>query len=324
MDKRQLAQKIERDWPPACTVVTTAQLSNAGLSPRLLAAAVKYGLLLHIRHGAYVRSEEWQSKYRSEKDLLRISAHFQATHGHAVYSHISAAWLLRLTVWNAAPDIHVTTRSPVSAMSSVDGVVVHRRAPGACTVQRIQHSGLGLVTVTSLEQTIVDCARTEPFVTAVVIGDSGLYKGADMAAMQELLAEIPGRRGVRGARRVLAALNRGSESAGETRLRLAIAGMDVPQPEYQVQLHAAGNEYRVDGAWLELKLALEFDGKTKYFNYSRTDEVIYEERRRERELMEIGWSFIRFEWKDLGSPEIMRNRILVAIGNARRRAESAR
>ena len=64
---------------------------------------------------------------------------------------------------------------------------------------------------------------------------------------------------------------------------------------------------------------MEFDGKTKYFNYKRTDEAIYEERQRERELMEEGWMFIRVEWRDLGKPELLKRRILAAIAAARGR-----
>lgn len=319
MEKSELAAKIARDWPPGCDIGTTGELGHKGLSPRLLTSAVRHGLLFRLRHGAYIRMEVWQGKHPSEKDLLRIAAHFQATDGRALYSHLSAARLLGLYVWNAGTAIHVTTTSSVSAKSAVPGVSVHRRALPASAQKRISHRKLGTVRTTSLEQTIVDCARTVPFATAVIIGDAGLNRGASLAAMLELLESIPGRRGVCAARRVLASLNKGSESVGETRLRLIVATMDIPQPEYQVCLQAAGNEYRVDGAWREIKLALEFDGKTKYFDYKRTDEAIFEERLRERELMEDGWSFIRFEWKDLGNPELLQRRIVAAMQAARRR-----
>ncbi|MCQ9164800.1 hypothetical protein [Arthrobacter sp. STN4] len=149
--------------------------------------------------------------------------------------------------------------------------------------------------------------------------DAGLHRGASLPALGELLEAIPGRRGVCAARRVIDSLNKSSESAGETRLRLMVGDMDIPQPEYQVPLHAAGNNYRVDGAWRDIKLALEFDGKSKYFAYKRTDEAIYEERRRERELMEDGRSFIRIEWKDLGNPALLQRRIVAAMQAARRR-----
>ncbi|MDJ0318534.1 type IV toxin-antitoxin system AbiEi family antitoxin domain-containing protein [Arthrobacter antibioticus] len=319
METSELAIKIDHDWPSGTIIATSAELAGVGLSPRLLAAAVKSGLLLRIRHGAYTKMAQWQGKFPSEKDALRIAAHFKATRGNSLYSHVSAARLLGLYVWNADAIIHVTTPSSCSATSAVPGVRVHRRALEAGAHQQIRHPRLGTVRVTRLEQTIVDCARTESFVTAVIIGDCGLHNGASLEVMHQLLSMLTGRRGVRAARRVLEALSIGSESAGETRLRLAVAEMDVPQPEYQVWLRAAGNNYRVDGAWRDIKLALEFDGKTKYFAYKRTEDAIYEERLRERELMEEGWSFLRVEWKHLAEREWLERRILASRELARRR-----
>lgn len=319
METRDLADRIARDWPDGNAIATTAQLIEAGLGPRVLNAATACGLLFHLRHGAYVRMEEWQQKTSWEQDMFRLRAHALATHGSACYSHLSAARLLGLRVWNAGTAIHVTSPSSLSSTSKVRGVTVHRRTVPPERLIRIRHRHLGSVQLTSLEQTIVDCARTAGFVTAVIIGDSGLHQGARIESMLQLLGGLAGHRGVARARKVIAALDIGSESAGETRTRLAIAGMDIPAPEYQVRLMVHGNAYRVDGAWRDIKLALEFDGKTKYFDYKPTDEAIYEERLRERELMEAGWSFVRVVWADLANPGLLCRRIEAAMENARRR-----
>lgn len=319
MDIRALAGGIDRDWPVGLTSATTAELTHSGLGPRRLTAGVKFGLLLRIRHGVYIRRGDWEGLYPSQRDELRLLAHCQATKATALYSHLSAARLRGLYVWNGSPDVHVTAKSALAGDSAVPGVRVHRRTLAPEQRRRITLKRYGVVRVTSLEQTIVDCARTEPFVTAVIIGDSGLHKGASLELMNQLVAGMDGHRGVRAARRVLAALDKGSQSAGETRLRLVVAGMNIPQPEYQVWLLAAGNNYRVDGAWRAIKLALEFDGKSKYFDYQRTDEAIYEERQRERELMEVGWMFLRVEWKDLADPDLLKRRIRAAIDAASRR-----
>ena len=321
MDLQALAGGIDRDWPVGLVSATTAELTRAGLGPRRLTAGVKFGLLLRLRHGVYIRKSDWAGLFPSQRDVLRLLAHCQATKSTSLYSHLSAARMWGLYVWNGSPDVHVTAKSALAGDSAVPGVRVHRRTLAPELRRRITHATYGCVRVTSLEQTIVDCARTELFVTAVIIGDSGLHKGANLELMNQLLARMAGHRGVRAARRVLAALDKGSESAGETRLRLAVAGMSVPQPEYQVWLRAAGNNYRVDGAWRHLKLALEFDGKSKYFDYKRTDEAIYAERQRERELMEAGWMFLRVEWKDLGDPDLLKRRILAAIAAASRRSK---
>ena len=69
----------------------------------------------------------------------------------------------------------------------------------------------------------------------------------------------------------------------------------------------------MDFAWKEERLALEFDGRTKYFDFKPTDEVIFEERRREKALIEEGWRFIRIEWKDLFQERAFKERILRAL-----------
>lgn len=319
METRDLTSRITRDWPAGRTIATTAQLTAAGLGPRVLKVAGGCGLLLRIRHGVYIRMLEWQQQTPWEKDMLRLRAHALATHGNACYCHLSAARLLGLQVWNAGREIHVNSPSSLSSTSKVRGVTVHRRTLSPEQIIRIQRRYMGVVRLTSLEQTIVDCARTAPFVTAVIIGDSGLHQGAKVDPMLQLLDTLAGHRGVAAARKVIAALDIGSESAGETRTRLLIAGMDIPVPEYQVRLLVRGNAYRVDGAWRDIKLALEFDGKTKYFDFKPTEEAIYEERLRERELMEAGWSFIRVVWEDLANPDLLRQRIKAAMQTARRR-----
>jgi very-short-patch-repair endonuclease len=88
-----------------------------------------------------------------------------------------------------------------------------------------------------------------------------------------------------------------------------------PEPQFRVKTRVGS--HRLDFAWEEEKLALEFDGKTKYFDYKPTDEVIFEERRREKALMEDGWRFIRIEWKDLFQEGTFKERILRALRSRR-------
>lgn len=92
-----------------------------------------------------------------------------------------------------------------------------------------------------------------------------------------------------------------------------MARLRIPAPEPQVEVLTRLGLFRLDFAWRERKLALEFDGKTKYFDYRPTAEVIFEERRREKALSENGWRFIRVEWKDLFREQEFKNLILRAL-----------
>jgi very-short-patch-repair endonuclease len=79
-------------------------------------------------------------------------------------------------------------------------------------------------------------------------------------------------------------------------------------------VHTELGEHRLDFAWRKRKVALEFDGKAKYFDYQPTGEVLYAERRREKALMEQGWIFLRIEWKDLFNEAEFKYRVLQALG----------
>ena len=67
--------------------------------------------------------------------------------------------------------------------------------------------------------------------------------------------------------------------------------------------------YRVDFAWPELGVFLEFDGKEKYLKYRRpgesvVDAVLREKKREERICRLTGWRCIRITWADLYRPEL--------------------
>jgi very-short-patch-repair endonuclease len=82
-----------------------------------------------------------------------------------------------------------------------------------------------------------------------------------------------------------------------------------------VEVESRAGRHRLDFAWKKQKLALEFDGRTKYFDYGDTDEALFQERRREKALMEEGWRFIRIEWRDLFREQEFKSRILQALAH---------
>ena len=116
---------IEARWPGA-PVASTRQLASAGLEERALTAAVRGGVLLRLRRGAYVRSSQWNQAKPWERDSLRIHAHYESTGGAACYSHTSAARLQSCQVWNGGPLVHVTTSYANSSTSTGPDVRTHR------------------------------------------------------------------------------------------------------------------------------------------------------------------------------------------------------
>lgn len=312
MDSQQLEERLNRVWPAEALVATSAELIAAGFNERLLARSLQFRLVFRLRKGAYIRATTWRMLAPWDKDTARLRAHLLTARGDAVYSYFSAARLQGLFVWNCGPSVHVTRRATVSGTSSAHDVSAHHEplSEEELTFQPLRTGGQ--VRVTTLERTVVDCARLGGFQEAVVIGDDALRHGARLEVMWAIVEAMPGRRGIRKARRVLRSLDARSESPGESRTRVIIAEMDIDQPEPQVTLSAGGAIYRPDFVWRKQKLIVEFDGDIKYFAYKRTAEVIVAERKRERRLSEEGWRFVRLEWADLANPAGVRRRILEA------------
>ncbi|WP_186760502.1 type IV toxin-antitoxin system AbiEi family antitoxin domain-containing protein [Arthrobacter alpinus] len=317
MGQQTPTQRLAQAWPAGAPLATTAQLMDAGLGDRTIASALKHGHVFRLRKGAYVQAQTWRALKPWEQDRLRLLAHLVTVRGTPTYSHFSAARLHGLFIWRCGPQVHVSARSSASGTSTPTDVVGHHEALAVGDVRSMRLRNGQLVHVTTLERTVVDCARIGGFAEAVIIGDHALRKGARSEVMWAMVNDMVGRRGVRKARRVLRALDGRSESPGESRTRLIIAGMDIPQPELQVELLVEGRVYRPDFVWTEQRLIVEFDGDYKYFDFKPTAEVILAERKREKRLMEAGWRFVRLEWKDLSNPEEVRRRIL-AVFSAQR------
>jgi predicted transcriptional regulator of viral defense system/very-short-patch-repair endonuclease len=311
----QLRQMFESRWPGP-PVVSTQQLAAAGVDDRTLATAVRDGVLVRLRRGAYVRSSEWNQLKPWERDSLRIHAHYESTGGTACYSHTSAGRLHSCQVWNCGPLVHVTTRYSNSATSSGTDVRTHRLPLDPADVTVLQTADGRDIQVTSLERTVLDCARRLRLDAAAVIGDDALRKGADLAVMRKMLEESPVKRGSVRAAAVLDALDGRSESAGETRTRLLLRSFGIDGFEPQHELPTRSGLFRADFADPARHVIIEFDGKAKYSDYGPTDQALLAERSRENALAEEGWIFLRLEWQHLDAPAELRRRLLATLARA--------
>ncbi|WP_309069880.1 hypothetical protein [Arthrobacter sp.] len=274
----------------------TGELEEMGVSRRRIPKLIEDGVLTRIQVNAFVAARYWNSLSETQKARFRITAHDHAsrTLRPATYSHTSAARIHGLSLWRADVQVHITRPFAGSSREHIGDVVRHR----APLLPRDLDMVDGL-RVTSLARTVVDCARTLSYRQGLIITDHALRLGVKRADLHDVAQRQKGFKGVQVARKVIENGSPLSESPGETLTCHLLAGMPLPMPEQQVVVRTRVGEHRLDFAWLEQKIALEFDGKTKYFDYAPTPDVLFQERRREKALMEEGWIFIRLEWSDL-------------------------
>ncbi|WP_066287131.1 type IV toxin-antitoxin system AbiEi family antitoxin domain-containing protein [Arthrobacter sp. B6] len=290
----------------------TGQLHEKGLNSRAIKLLLRHGKLVRLRYGCYIRGDLWDKQTAATRSKQLIQAHAHGTlttsTGDFVYSHTSAARLHGLFLWNVDDLIHLLLRVSPSSERLGKDVRGHTQPYTESDVVKI-----GNLRVTSLERTVVDCAMVLSYQQALVLVDHALRLGADKTLMEAMAEGLPGRRGIRNLRMALLNADSRSESAGETLTRELLARLNLPMPEPQVVVESRVGQYRLDFAWKEKKVALEFDGKTKYFDYRPTAEVLYQERQRENALIEDGWTFVRVKWKDLFREQEFKSRILTAL-----------
>ncbi len=148
--------------------------------------------------------------------------------------------------------------------------------------------------VTSPRRTADHLGRRLPLVDAVIALDALVRVGRFAPA--DLLHGAVGARGCRRLRDAVALADARAESPMETRLRvlLVLAGLPAPVPQFRVRDRSGVVRARVDLAYPDARLALEYDGAHHFdARHGRSD------RRRDLQLDDLGWCTMRFVDTDL-------------------------
>lgn len=303
-------------------VVLRREAIAAGLNDNWLARMVKAKELARVRQGAYVLRQRWTDADKVARHLMLAGAVMRqydgrpvaASHATACVMHGGPNWGLDLT------RVHLT--SLVGTSERNQAKVVHHR--GVCRVGDVSRQEGHWVTAPA--RTALDTASLVGRDAGVCVLDWYLHEG--LATWSELVTGFHAMKewpDTLGLHRTLQLCDGRSESVGETRLRLLIRDLGLPPPVLQWDVfHPDGRlAGRVDMAWPELGLMLEFDGRAKYRKYLRPGESIEDavlrEKAREDLLRELtGFRMIRVVWQDLDNLESTGRRIGAQLGQITR------
>jgi hypothetical protein len=222
---------------------------------------------------------------------------------------MSAAVLHQLPIWNnQLARVHITRDG--SGGGKVRRYVHLHVAPLPATeVCEIEGQR-----VTTLARTVLDLLRTLTMEQSVPIGDAALRLGLRLEDLAELAGRCIGWRGMLRARRAMNFLDPRSESPGESYSRVVLhrIGVPAPTPQYEVWEREV-LVGRVDFCWEEFRTLGEFDGRQKYGQLLKPGQTaadaVFEEKRREDALRDLGWQIVRWIWQDLYHPEDLRRRL---------------
>lgn len=222
----------------------------------------------------------------------------------AVVTGRSAAVVWGVDLAGVADDVEVTVPS-MSHPCRLPGLRVRRTdLPRA---HRWLRAG---IPVTTPEATTVRLAGLLAGDAAVVAVDQMIAAGADLSTVRALAGAERGPGSAR-ARRACALADGLAGSPQETRLRLLMRRSALPMPVAQYRVFLGGRPVaRVDFAWPEHKVALEYDGL-----WHAQPGQFAKDRRRLNQLTAAGWRVIFVTAADLRNPEALLARIAAALGD---------
>ena len=297
------------------------QLTDQGYTYAEMARMTRNAELVRVRRGAYAPAGETQADPRlAHLQLLEATVGQSST--ESVVSHASAAVLHGLPIGNDQLGRVHLTRNRKGQGKNRRYVQIHGLSLDDSDV--VEVDGLR---VTSLARTVLDIACTLRPLLAVPVGDAALRAGLTAEDLAGQLDQSRSRHGIAQARRTAALLDPRSESPGESMSRVVFAEHRIPVPEPQYEVFDSMGRFvaRSDFGWEAWRTLGEFDGKQKYGRLllkpgQTPEDALFEEKRREDLLRDLGWQIVRWIWADLFAPAAMLQRLNRAFARARQAA----
>ena len=302
------------------TVRLSKDLVEQGYSYMELARMARKAELVRVRRGAYADPEPSLDPRVAHLRLLEATVAQSAQ--ESVVSHASAAVLHDLPIGTEHLDRVHLTRDRAGQGKIRRYVQVHGSALDDGDVVELRG-----FQVTSLARTVLDLGCTLRPLLAVPIGDAALLAGMSTVELAAQLDRSCRRHGIAQARRTAALLDPRSESPGESMSRVVFADHRIPAPEPQFRVHDHLGRLvgRADFGWEAQSTLGEFDGKVKYGRLllkpgQSPEDVLFEEKRREDRLRDLGWQVVRWVWADLFAPSALLDRLHRAFARGQRSA----
>ena len=290
---------------------------GCGYTDRDLTLAVRRGLLVRVRHGAYVAKAVWTAADPEQRHRIRTVA-VVLTHGDRVaLSHTTAALHHGLRLWNVDLErVHVL-RLDGGPSRVFSDIVYHAGGWAADDI-----CDRGGVLVTSPARAAVEAASLQGVESSLVILDSAIdLKAATPLQLAGTFESMIGWPSTRSLQIAIRLMRPGAQSVGETRTRYLCWMHGIPEPQLQFEVFASDGVLvgTTDFAWTELGVLGEFDGRVKYGRLLRPGEdpgdAVFREKRREDALRDVtGYRMVRVIWFDLGIARATAARIRARLG----------
>ena len=242
--------------------------------------AVNSGALQRMWQGIYCLGEP--------TDALRLRG-LDLSCGTAVAVCLGTAAALYDFDTEQPADLHVLN-PPGRQLRSADGLVVHRREGAPLSVVNGRPA-------TTPAWTAVEVARSLRHPRALATLDAALRSGTcDRAELWRAAVQQAGRRGIVAVRDLIPLAAAEAESPMESEARLAMIDGGLPLPKLQYEIIDANRQRRrVDFAWPEHRVAVEYDG----VDWHSGPDAMRRDRERTAALLDVGWVVIAIVFEDV-------------------------
>lgn len=278
-----------------------------GIDDKTLGHMRRAGSIVRVRHGAYTYADLWDQLDMRGRHLLSFRAAARCSKRPVAGSHVSAVLEHVPSYWGLDLSVPHLTRLDGKGSGRTSGYRQHRGRvvhgdtvpAGAFLVTSPARAAIEVTTVASVEAALVS-------VNAIL--HAGLCNAAEIRnRYEQSMSYWPN---TLATNVVLHLMDHRIESVGESRTLHLLWKGSLPRPELQYEVYDTTGVLlgRVDFAWPELGVYLEFDGKLKYQKLLRDGQdpgdVVFQEKKREDRIRRAtGWRCIRITWADLEHPE---------------------
>lgn len=308
---------ISSDDPRLLTIQLRRELIAAGYDDAAIARAIRIRDLTRPRRGAYVNADAFAKLDDLGQHAVRARAAARQANTEVVLSHASALSLYPDPVdWGLdLADVHLTRKDGKTGRREA-GIRQHRGRIAEGDVITI-----GDVEVMAPARALLEITTISTVEVGLVHANHLLHGGlVTKKELRERYRSMDHWPETLATDLVLMLADGRIESVGESRTFHAIYRERLPLPIPQLVLvDERGREVaRLDFAWPQYGVWLEFDGRIKYQKLLRegesvTDVVLREKKRQEMIEDLTGWRCIRVTWDDLRYPERLAAKIRAAF-----------
>jgi hypothetical protein len=284
--------------PPELSAVFAAQ-GGVATSPQILAHLSRRGMQRGLRSSELVKIFPGIYSLGAPDVFTRLRG-LDVRRGEQVAVCLSTAAAIFGFDTEDVTELHVLNPQG-HLLREYAGLKVHRREGAPLTSYRGRP-------LTTPSWTAVEVARSLRRSRALATLDAALRsRRCDRPDLVAAAKAQAGRRGIVVVRELIPLARPEAESPMESEARLVMLDGGLPEPVLQYEIvDRDGRLWRVDFAWPDRRLAVEFDG----FDWHSSREALRKDRQKRAALEEIGWRVLSIVSDDVRThPDVMVRRI---------------